>query len=160
MLEFIAIALGGILILGGFIGNILPLLPGPPLSFLGLLILALVQGFLPPLTPPLLVVMAVLTVMAVVADQFLPVLGAKKYGASKWGAIGALAGMVLGVFFSPLGVLLGALTGAFAGEWLVHRKSKLAWRATWGVLLGSILGIALKMAISGIMAFFFIQALF
>jgi len=160
MLEITVIIVGSILIFLGLAGSLLPILPGPPLSFIGLLLLALVRTFSSPLTPPLIIVMGLLTVAAVAADHIIPVWGARRYGASKWGLWGSVGGMVIGIFFSPWGMLLGGLVGAVVAEWLVHRETGQALRAGWGVIVGILLGTVLKLVLSAVMAYYFVRALF
>ena len=159
MLETIAIILGAFFVFLGIAGCVLPLLPGPPLSFIGLLLLALVNHFSPPLTPTLIIVMAVITIAVTLGDYLIPLWGAKKYGTSKWGIWGSVAGMAIGLLFSPLGMLLGALIGAVVVEWVVHKEKEKALRAGWGVIMGSLLGTVLKLGVSGMMAYYFIRGL-
>lgn len=159
MLETIAIICGAILVILGIAGCILPILPGPILGFAGLLLLALINHFLPPLTPTLMTVMAILTVVATIGDYIIPLWGAKKYGTSKWGIWGSVAGMAIGIFFSPFGMFLGALIGAVAVEWLVQKEKGQALKAGWGVIVGSLLGAVLKLGVSGMMAYYFVRGL-
>jgi uncharacterized protein YqgC (DUF456 family) len=160
MLEITVIIIGSILIFLGLAGSLLPFLPGPPLSFIGLLLLALVRAFSSPLTPTLIIVMGLLTAAAAAADHIIPVWGARRYGASKWGLWGSVAGMVIGIFFSPWGMLLGGLVGAVVAEWLASREAGQALRAGWGVIVGALLGTVLKLALSGVMAYYFVRSLF
>ncbi len=160
MLEIVVIVMGSIFILIGLAGSILPVLPGPPLSFIGLLLLALANRFSPPLTSTFIILMGLLTGVAVVLDYIIPVLGARRYGSSKWGLWGSFVGMVIGIFFSPLGMLLGGLIGAVIAEGLVHRKTGQALKAGWGVVVGTLLGTVLKFVLSAMMAYSFIRALF
>jgi uncharacterized protein YqgC (DUF456 family) len=160
MLEIAVIIVGSILIFLGLAGSLLPILPGPPLSFIGLLLLALVRTFSSPLTPTLIIVMGLLTVAAVAADHIIPVWGARRYGASKWGLWGSVTGMVIGIFFSPWGMLLGGLVGAVVAEWLAYRETGQALRAGWGVIVGILLGTVLKLVLSAVMAYYFVRALF
>ncbi len=159
MLETIAIIIGAIFVLLGLAGCILPVLPGPPLSFVGLLLLALINHFLPPLTPTLIIVMAIITLAVTVAEYILPLVSAKRYGASKWGIWGSVLGMAIGIFFSPFGMLLGAFIGAVAVEWLVQKEKGRAIKAGWGVFIGSLVGTALKLGVSGMMVYYFIRGL-
>jgi uncharacterized protein YqgC (DUF456 family) len=158
MLYYIGLMMGAILILLGLLGSVLPVLPGPALSFVGLFLFALVRNFSPPLTPTLMIIMLIVSIAVTVADYFIPLVGAKKYGTSKWGIYGSVAGMIIGAFFSPLGLLLGALIGAVLAEWMVSRKEEQALKAGWGVLIGSIWGMLLKLGSSGIMAYYFTMA--
>ena len=159
MFETIGIIIGALLILLGLAGCVLPVLPGPPLSFVGLLLLALINHFLPPLTPTLIIVMAIITLAVTVAEYILPLVSAKRYGASKWGIWGSVLGMAIGIFFSPFGMLLGAFIGAVAVEWLVQKEKGRAIKAGWGVFIGSLVGTALKLGASGMMAYYFVRGL-
>jgi uncharacterized protein YqgC (DUF456 family) len=159
LLETIAIILGAVLIFLGIAGCVLPLLPGPPLSFIGLLLLALVNHFSPPLTPTLIIFMAVITIAVTLGDFLIPLWGAKRYGTSKWGIWGSVAGMAIGLLFSPFGMLLGALIGAVAVELLVQKEKEKALKAGWGVIMGSLLGTVLKLGVSAMMAYYFIRGL-
>ena len=159
MLETIAIICGAILVFLGIAGCVLPILPGPVLSFLGLLLLALLKHFSPPLTPTLIIIMAILTVVVTIGDYLIPLWGAKRYGATKWGIWGSVIGMAIGIFFSPFGMLLGAFIGAVTVEWLVQKERGKALKAGWGVFIGSLAGTALKLGVSGMMAYYFIRGL-
>ena len=160
MIEIVVTLISFIFILLGLAGSILPVLPGPPLSFIGLFLLALVNRFSTPLTPTFIILMGLLTVAVVTVDYIIPVLGAKRYGSSKWGLWGSVAGMVVGIFFSPFGMLLGGFIGAVMAEWLVHRETGKALRAGWGVAMGTLLGTVFKFVISAVMAYYFVRALF
>jgi len=158
LFYYIGLVIGSLFILLGLAGSILPILPGPTLSFIGLFWVALLRHFSPPLTPTLILFMLIITIAITVMDYFIPLIGAKKYGASKWGIYGSIVGMVIGAFLSPLGMLLGALIGAVLVEWMVSRKEKQALKAGWGIFIGSILGSILKLVVSGVMAYYFIIA--
>lgn len=159
MLYYIGLVIGSLLILLGLAGSVLPVLPGPTLSFIGLFLVALVRHFSPPLTPTLIIFMLIITMVVTVMDYFIPLIGAKKYGTSKWGIYGSIVGMIIGVFFSPLGMLLGALIGAVLVEWIVTRKEEQALKAGWGIFIGSIFGSILKLVVSGVMTYYFIMAM-
>jgi len=159
MVEIVITIVGLLLVILGLLGSILPILPGPPLGFAGLILMALVRHFSEPLTPILILALALATLGVLVFDYLLPVLMSKKYGASKWGVGGSVIGMVVGLFFSPLGALLGAFVGAVAGEWISHRKQKKALKAGFGVVLGSLLGTVLKLGLSGLMLWYSVRAL-
>ena len=159
MLETIAIITGSVFVLLGIVGCVLPILPGPVLSFLGLFLLALLKQFSPPLTPTLITIMALLTLGVTVGDYVIPLWGAKRYGATKWGIWGSVIGMAIGIFFSPFGMLLGAFIGAVTVEWLVQKEKSKALKAGWGVFIGSLAGMALKLGVSGMVAYYFIRGL-
>lgn len=158
MMETIGLILSMLLVLTGFLGSILPILPGPPLSFIGLLLYALLQNFSPPLTLPLMIVLLIVTIGVTIIDYLLPLISAKRYGTSKWGILGAVGGMIIGTFFSPFGLILGAFMGALLVEWFVSRNDRQALKAGLGIMVGTILGIGLKLGVSGIMAYYLIRA--
>jgi len=159
MLEGITIVIGSILMLLGLAGSVLPILPGPPLSFIGLFLLALLKHFSPPLTPTLVIILAIVTILVIVMDYIIPLLGAKKYGASKWGVWGSVLGMAIGIFWSPFAMLLGAFIGAVVVEWLVGKKKVEALRAGWGVVMGTLFATILRLGVSGMMTYYFVLAL-
>ena len=159
MVEIIVTIVGLLLVILGLLGSVLPILPGPPAGFVGLLLVAVARRFSEPLTPVLIMTLALATLGVILLDYLLPVMMSKKYGATKWGVWGSVIGMVVGLFLSPLGALLGAFVGAVIGEWIVHRKQRKALKAGFGVVLGSLLGTVLKLGLSGLMLWYCIRAL-
>ena len=132
MLLTIVVIIGIILLITGIVGCIIPGLPGPPLSFLAIFFLSLVQGFVEPLTTKTVLILALITLAVTVLDYIVPAAGAKKYGSSKWGVWGSIAGMILGmIFFPPLGIIIGAFLGAVVVELLIGKEGKDALRAGW-----------------------------
>jgi len=159
MFEGITIAIGSILMILGLAGSVLPILPGPPLSFIGLFLLALAKHFSTPLTPVLVIILAIVTILAIAMDYIIPLLGAKRYGASKWGVWGSVLGMVIGIFWSPFGMLLGAFIGAVVVECIVGKKKGEALRAGWGVVMGTLFATILRLGVSGMMTYYFVLGL-
>lgn len=156
----ILIIIGFILLLVGFIGCVIPGIVGPPFSFLALILLSVAKRW-EPFSPAFLLIMAALTIAVTVLDYVVPAAGARKFGASKFGIWGAIIGMLIGLIFAPpLGMIIGAFVGAVVGELMVGKQSLDALKAGWGVFVGVMLGILLKLIASGIMTFYFIKALF
>jgi uncharacterized protein YqgC (DUF456 family) len=156
----ILIILAVICVIIGIIGCIIPGIAGPPFSYAALILLSIAKRW-EPFSAKFLIIMAVITVIVTALDYILPAAGAKKYGASKLGFWGAIVGMILGIFFvPPLGMIIGAFIGAIAGELLKGRQSYEALKAGWGVFVGVMLGVLLKLTATGIMTFYFIKALF
>ena len=120
------LVLAAILTLVGVVGAIIPALPGPPLSLAGL---ALTYWFLPgSITTELLVLMVVLT--AALLDYLAPILLTRVGGGSKQAVTCTTAGLLIGLFFMPLGLILGPLVGAFVGEYSHSAKlGKALWVA-------------------------------
>jgi uncharacterized protein YqgC (DUF456 family) len=154
------IVLGLLLSLVGLIGCVLPVIPGPPLSFLALLILSYAKNW-EPFSLTFLVIMAVLTIVVSILDYVIPAGGAKKYGASKTGMWGSIIGMPLGLFvFPPWGILLGGIAGALIGELIAGKEGKKAFQASWGIFVGFMVSTGLKLAFSGVLLFFYVKEMF
>ncbi len=144
----------------GLAGCILPVIPGPPFSFLALIILSWAKDW-EPFSSTFLIIMAGLTILLTILDYVVPVRGAKKYGASKLGLWGSIIGMLIGLFFfPPLGMFIGAIVGAFAGELIAGKEVKKALRAGWGIFVGNMLVIILKLTFSGVILFFYAKEAF
>ena len=154
------VVVGLVLALIGLAGCIIPVIPGPFLSFLALIILSFAKHW-EPFSPTFLMIMAGLTLFVSLLDYVAPVFGAKKYGGSKSGVWCSVLGMVLGIFFfPPWGMLFGALVGAILGELVMGVESAKALRDGWGVFIGNMVGVGLKLAASAIMLFFYIVEMF
>ena len=135
----VLIILGLLFALMGLIGCILPVIPGPSLSFFSLIILSYAKNW-EPFSVTFLIVIAGLTILATVVDYVIPAIGAKKYGASKLGIWGSIIGMIFGLFiFPPWGMLIGAIIGALAGELAGGKKGKKALQASWGVFVKALI---------------------
>ena len=117
--SFLLWALAGILVLVGLAGTILPMLPGVPFVFGGLLVAAWVENF-QRIGWPTLTILALLTVLAMVIDFIATMMGAKRAGASKLALLGAAIGSVVGLFFGLIGIFIFPFVGAVIGEYLAH----------------------------------------
>lgn len=135
--------MGGLLIVGGIIGSVVPFLPGPPLAYAGLLL----QQFRsdPPFTVKFLLIWAGITILVSVLDYFIPLFGTKKFGGSKYGMWGCTIGLVAGIFFPPWGIIAGPFLGAFIGEMIASNQSEQALRAAVGSFIGFLFGTLLKL---------------
>jgi uncharacterized protein YqgC (DUF456 family) len=157
------VILGLIVALVGIIGCILPVIPGPPLSYASLLILSVAKKW-EPFSTTFLIVMGVMMVAVMMVDYVFPAIGAKKYGASK-AAIGfSIIGMIVGAFFiPPWGIFIGAFAGALVGELAFGKRGQergiRALQAGWGVFVGTMVGIAFKLLFSGVVLFFYVKAI-
>lgn len=158
-MEFL-IVLGFIFIVIGIIGCVIPGIAGPPFSFLALICLSIAKKW-EPFSARFLIVLGILTVAVQMLDYLLPAVGAKKFGATKYGFWGTIIGMVLGIFFfPPLGIVFGAFLGAILGEIIAGKEASKALKAGWGVFIGVMAGMMLKLILAGVMTFYFIKALF
>lgn len=162
MSDYILLILGIILMIIGIIGCLVPVLPGPPLSFLGLLLLHFTRfgsGTGTVLTNPVLYTLGAIAVVVTIMDYVVPVWGTKKFGGSKYGTRGATIGLIIGFFLGPLGIILGPLMGAFVGEMIFKDDLGYAFKAGFGSLLGFLTGIGLKLAASILMTYYFVKEL-
>jgi uncharacterized protein YqgC (DUF456 family) len=159
-MDILLTTLGAICILVGIIGSFIPVIPGPPLSWLGLLLLYNTEEV--PFDLWFIVVTGVIALLATLLDYYLPVVGTKKYGGSKRGVWGAIIGLFVAVFFpilGPFGILIWPFLGAFLGELSQQKSQKNALRAAWGSFLGFLTGTLIKFGISLVYAGIFIYQL-
>jgi uncharacterized protein YqgC (DUF456 family) len=155
MSDYILLISGIILMILGIIGCLVPVLPGPPLSFLGLIFLHLSR--FGQFSKTTLITLGIIAVIATVMDYVVPVWGTRKFGGSKYGARGATVGLIIGFFLGPMGIIVGPLIGAFVGEMIFKDDIHYAARAGFGSLLGFLTGIGLKLAVSFVITFYFIR---
>lgn len=156
--EIALYVLSAVLMLIGFIGVVMPALPGLPLVFAGMLLAAWVGEF-EQISLTSVVVLGVLAALAQILDFVAGLLGAQRVGASRAGLIGAAIGTLVGLFFGLPGLLLGPFIGAVAGEIVHGRELGLASRVGVGTWIGMIIGAVAKLAIGGIMLGWFVLAL-
>jgi hypothetical protein len=159
-LNVALIIIGLILAISGMVGCILPVIPGPILSFSALILMSWVKSW-QSFSQTFLIVMGILTGLLLLLDYIAPALGAKKYGASKRGLWGSAIGMIIGIFFiPPWGMIVGAFIGALVGELSAGKSGRKALRAGWGILIGNVLVIGLKLAFTAVVLFYYIKEMF
>lgn len=152
--------MGFVLIIVGLVGCIIPGLPGPPISYLGVILQQLRPGE-NPFTAKFLVIWGLITLAVSLLDYLLPIYGTKKYGGSRQGVYGGLAGLLIGLFFfPPLGIIIGPFLGAFLGEMLSGKTAATSLRAGFGSFIGFLSGTAAKLVVSGILTYHFIYSVF
>ena len=156
-MDLVWAVIGGILMLAGIVGCLLPFIPGPPLSFLGLLILQLRETA--PFTSKFLIIWAVIVIAITVLDYLVPIYGTKRFGGTKYGLWGCTIGLIVGFWLGPLGIIAGPFLGALMGEWLGNRNSDQAFKAAIGSFVGFLVGTVLKLIASGVMTFYFFKSL-
>jgi uncharacterized protein len=139
--------LAGALIVVGFLGTVLPVLPGLPLMFAGMVLAAWNDDF-ERIGVWTLVVLGVLLAISLAVDVFASIVGAKRVGASNKALWGAALGGLVGVFFGLPGLLLGPFLGAVSGEIADGRDRSGAIRVGVGTWVGIAVGAALKLALA------------
>ena len=142
-MEYILLILGLTLIILGIVGSVLPALPGPPISWIGLLLIYLIPAI--NINYWVLGITLVLTILIAVLDYVLPSKGAKHFGGTTYGIWGTNIGLVIGLFFPPLGFAIGPFLGAFSGELIYNSKNpKGAFKAAVGSFLGLLASTFMK----------------
>jgi uncharacterized protein len=149
--------LGIVLVLAGLVGCLLPLLPGPPLTYAGLLVLQLRE--VSPFSTKFLLIWAAIVVVVTMLDYVIPIYGTKKFGGSNAGIWGCTLGLLAGFWLGPFGIIIGPFVGAFIGEWIAVQNTDKALRAAVGSFLGFLTGTLLKLVVCGIMTYYFIVSL-
>lgn len=142
--------LAALIILAGIIGTVVPVLPGVPMIFAGLLLAAWSNDFTV-IGWGTLSVLAVLTLFAILIDYLAAAFGAKRLGASSRAFWGATLGAIIGMFFGLAGIILGPFIGAVSAELSGGQGARQAGRSGYGVWLGMVLGTAVKLSIAFLM---------
>ncbi len=146
-MEILWLVLAGLAIVVGFVGIFIPLLPGPPLIFAGLWLIAWVDQFRH-VGMGTLSLLAGLAALAWLIDHIAALLGVKRAGASILSMLGAMIGSVLGLFGGLLGILLGPIIGAMIGEWLAVRDHVQTARVGIAAGLSFVVAVALKLGLA------------
>ncbi len=142
-MDIILIILGLLCCIGGLLGSFLPVLPGPPLSWVGLLLLYLTEKIT--LNYWVLGITLALTVVVSVLDYTIPAKGTKHFGGTKYGIWGTNIGLLVGLFFPPFGFILGPFIGAFVGEFATNSyNQKAALKAAFGAFMGFLASTFMK----------------
>ncbi|NBA85693.1 DUF456 family protein [Emticicia sp. CRIBPO] len=150
-MEVVLLILGIACLLIGLAGAVLPL-PGPPLSFGGILLLHFSDYA--QFSDNLLFWLGAATVLITVLDYYVPIWGTKKFGGSKYGVTGSFIGMLAGLFMGPFGIFIGAFAGAFLGEMLNENNFNKAFKAALGSFIGFLVGIFAKVTLCLVMIFY------
>ncbi|MDO3693916.1 DUF456 domain-containing protein [Wenyingzhuangia sp. chi5] len=157
-MDYILLFFGFFLVIGGIIGSFLPIIPGPPTGWLGLLLLNLTSKVITDWT--FLGVTLAIAILVVIADYIIPVLGTKKFGGSKYGIWGSTIGLIIGLLFTAVGMILGLFLGALAGE-LVHDSKNMqkAIKAALGSVIGFFFSTGIKLIVGIVFLVYFVRIL-
>lgn len=157
-MDYVLIVIGIVLMVVGILGCVLPLLPGPPLSYIGLLLLHFTDKY--HFQTNFLVIWGVITTIVYILDLVIPVWGTKKFGGSKRGVWGSTLGLIAGFFFfPPFGIIIGPFAGAVIGELSGGKDSSTALKSGFGAFVGFVTGTVLKLVASGMMTWYFAKEL-
>lgn len=148
-MDIALLIIGFLFTLVGILGSFLPVLPGPPISWIGLLLLYLTKAV--PDNWWLLGITLVIALLVVALDYIIPAMGTKKFGGTKAGMIGTTIGLLVALFFpilGPLGIIIWPFVGALVGELLNKADNKTATKAAFGSFLGFLTGTFIKFLIA------------
>jgi len=157
VLDILLVILGICFLVGGLVGCILPAIPGPPLSYIALLLLQATR--FADFSIQFLLITAIVTVVVTVVDYILPAWGTKKWGGSRAGTIGAVIGILIGLFFLPVGIIAGPFAGAVVGELIAGSSMKVALRSGGGSFVGFLLGTAMKLTVCIAFTYYYVKEL-
>jgi uncharacterized protein YqgC (DUF456 family) len=157
-MDVFLMILGSLCVLIGVAGSLIPVLPGTPISYVGLLLLLAVDGC--SFTATFLLVILGLVVLQQVLNYVIPIWGVKKYGGSSAGQWGGVIGMLLGLFFMPWGLIVGPFVGAVLGEMVSGKNTSDSLKAGFGSFVGNLLTTISGLVLSGVMAYYYFAEIF
>lgn len=156
-MDLLWTVLGCAFLIAGIIGSVVPLLPGPPLSYVGLLVLQLREAS--PFTWKFMIIWLIVVMIISILDYVVPIYGTKKFGGSKYGIWGSGIGLLFGFWLGPMGIIAGPFIGALAGELLARSHSENALRAAMGSFIGFVFSVLMKLVTCIVMGWYAIQAI-
>ncbi len=158
-MDILLIIISVVLVIIGIIGSVVPILPGPPIVYGGLLLVQFTSKH--PFTTELLIVFGVLAILSAIIDNALPIYATKKFNGSKKGIWGSAIGLFTGLFFfPPFGIIVGPVAGAFIGEILDGKSPNNSVKPAFGSFIGFISSIFLRFTFSIVMAYYFVDKVF
>ena len=143
-----------LLLLGGLMGSVLPLIPGTPLILAGAVIYAVATDF-DPVGPWHLLILFGIAGVAYSLDYLAGAAGVKKLGGSRWAMLGAVLGAIVGVFWGILGLILGPIAGSILMELMISREIRTSLRSGLGTVVGMFLGLVAKISLAVVMVCLF-----
>lgn len=157
-MDIVLLVFGFILMLVGILGSFLPVLPGPPISWVGLLLLNLTKAV--PDDWWFLGITAAVALIVFAMDYIIPAMGTKKFGGTKAGMIGTTVGLLVAILFPVLGIfgiIIWPFLGALVGELINKADQKTALKAAFGSFIGFLTGTFLKFMVTIIFLGLFIS---
>ncbi len=136
------IILSFIFVLIGIAGSFLPVIPGPPVAYLGLIFIQLTEKYA--YSARFLWIYGITMALITLLDYLVPIYGTKRLGGTKAGFRGSAVGLIVGLFFGPPGIILGPLVGAFLGELASGQSNEVAIKSALGSFIGFLAGTVIK----------------
>lgn len=159
MIDTLLIIIGAVLVLLGVVGCIAPIIPGPPLSWIGLLLLKFVPSVKDDISWTTIIFLGIFTILITILDNVLPVWSTKKMGGNKKVVWGATIGMLVGFFFGIIGIIIGPFVGAFLGGLLSGSAFFASIKHASGAFIGFLCGLIAKFICVALIAFFFVMTI-
>lgn len=157
-MDIVLLIVGVVFLVLGIIGSFLPILPGPILSWVGVLMLYLTKSI--PTNWWMLSITFAVVVLISILDYVIPAYGTKRFGGSKWGVTGTTIGLIVGLIAPiPFGFIIGPFLGALIGELLNQTQPKTAVKAAFGSFLGFLASTFMKFMLSIVYAGLFIKVI-
>jgi len=147
-----------VLLILGLLGSIIPGLPGPPLSFIGILLIHFFTGT--QFSTSFLLSCAVIVILVFLLDYFMQVWGVKKFGGGRKAILGTFLGLFMGLLFPPVGLLIGPFIGAFIGALLEVQDDTRALKVAIGSFIGFVTGTILKLVVSSVLLYYAISNIY
>jgi len=156
-MDIFLLIIGFLFALLGIIGSFLPVLPGPFTSWIGLLLLHLTKVV--PLNWTFLGITLAIAILIWLIDYFIPAMGTKKFGGTRYGVIGTMVGLIIGILFlGPFGIIIGPFAGAFIGELIKDaNNTKKALKAAFGSFIGFLTSAFIKFVAAVVFTSFYIS---
>ena len=147
-----------LLMAAGLIGTVLPVFPGTTIILFAAVLHRIMLGPAKSIGWSAIAALVLLTLISYALDFAGGYWGARKFGASRWGMLGASVGAIIGIFFGIVGLFVGPVIGAIAGEFVAGKKMIAAGKAGWGSLLGTLGGMVGKLLIALAMIIVFLMS--
>ncbi|MDX2047325.1 MAG: DUF456 domain-containing protein [Chitinophagaceae bacterium] len=156
-MDTVWIIIGVVLMIIGIAGSILPLLPGPPVCYIALLL----QQFREekPFSFQFLLIWGAITGAVILLDYLVPMYSTKKFGGSKYGVWGCALGFIAAFWLGPWGIIIGPFLGALIGELIANQNSQQALKAAMGSFVGFLFGSLIKLVACGVMMYYLIRSI-
>ncbi len=148
-MDIFLVILGFLLMFLGILGSFLPVLPGPPISWVGLLLLHTTSAI--PMNWTFLGITLAVALIVFALDYIIPAMGTKKFGGTRAGVIGTTLGLFVALvfpIFGPFGIIIWPFIGALVGELLNRADKKTATKAAFGSFLGFLTGTFIKFMVA------------
>lgn len=154
-MDLLILVIGVVLMLIGLVGCFVPVIPGPPICYVSLLVIHFFSDYT--LADDFLINWAIIMTTITVLDIWLQIYGVKRFGGKKMAIRGTTIGLVLGLFIPPFGFVVGPFIGAFVGAYLESKDKDFVQltKIAFGSFIGLLSGVVLKVVVCGVMIFQF-----